>query len=334
MSFAAPVWLLTLLLVPVALAAYVWAQQRRSRYAARFTNLDLLASVVARGPDWRRHVPPALFLVALSVLLLAAARPEREVSVPKEQATVVLVMDVSGSMMATDVEPSRLVAAREAANAFLDDIPEPFRVGVVAFAESAQLALPPTDDRDLARDALERLRASGGTAMGDAILLALDAAMQLSEDEPPPADGGTPTDPGEAALPPTVLLLLSDGFSTAGNADPLDAAQRAQELGVPVFTVALGTPGGIVDIVDNNGVLRRIPVPPDEETLAAIADITGAQFFDAASQGQLKDVYEGLSSKLGYDTEEREITWLFAAVAAGLLVVGSSLSLFWFNRFP
>jgi len=329
-SFAAPVWLLALVLVPLALAAYLWAQRRRTRYAARFTNLDLLASVVRQGPDWRRHLPPALFLVALAVLLLAAARPEREVSVPKEQATVILVMDVSGSMMATDVEPSRLVAAREAANTFLDDIPDGFQVGIVAFAEAAQLALPPTADRDLAREALLRLRANGGTAMGDAILLGLDAAMLPADD----SNDSSSATPAAGETPPTALLLLSDGFSTAGAADPLDAAAEARDLGIPVFTVALGTPDGIVDVYDNNGILRRVPVPPDEETLAAIAETTGAQFFGAASEAELQDVYAGLSSQLGYDKETREITWVFAALAAGLLIAGSSLSLFWFNRFP
>lgn len=335
MSFAAPLWLLALLLIPVLAGLYLFAQRRRSRYAVRFTNLNLLANVAATRPAWRRHVPPALFLAGLGILALAVARPETDVKVPKEEATVVMVFDVSGSMNAEDVEPTRLIAAQEAANAFLDRIPEKFRVGMVSFSESARVVLPPTDDRELARDAVARLRAEGGTAMGDAILLALESIRE------PAAFGALPdgqqapgSSEGAPAAPPAVILLLSDGTSTTGASDPISAAELAAEQGVPVFTVALGTAEGYVDIVDDTGVLRRIPVPPDEATLDLIAEMTGGEFFEAASDEQLTGVYESLGSKVGFDTEKREVTWAFAGIAGLLLLAGVAASLYWFNRFP
>jgi len=335
-SFQAPFWLLLLLIVPVAVLVYVWAQGRRTKYAVRFTNLELLGTVVSDSPRWKRHVPPVLLLVALALLLTAIARPERTTQVPREQATVILVMDVSGSMNAEDVEPTRLVAAQEAATAFLGDIPEGFRVGIVSFSQYAAVALPPTHDRKLAEDALLRLRAEGGTAMGDAIQLALDAAEEPEQfgaqptPEPSPADDGE----GESNRPPSVVLLLSDGFNTAGESDPVRAAQRAAELGVKVFTVALGTPTGFVDVIDDNGRLQRVQVPPDERTLQTVAEITDAQFFSALSGDELTSVYEDLSSQIGHESEKREITWWFAGSAALFLVGSAASSLAWFNRFP
>ncbi len=335
MSFQSPLWLLLLLFVPVAIFLYAWAQGRRSKYAVRFTNLDLLGTVVAESPRWRRHVPFALMLVALALLLTAVARPEKDTKIPRDQATVILVMDISGSMNAEDVQPTRLAAAQEAATAFLGDIPAGFRVGIVSFAQYASVALPPTHDRQLAEDALARLRAEGGTAMGDAIDLALDTARDPEKFGGEPAATPTPTDgQTEADIPPTVLLLLSDGFNTAGTADPLQAAQRAKELGVKIFTVALGTPNGYVDITDPTGRLQRVFVPPDEDTLKSVANTTDAQFFSALSGDQLTKVYEGLSSQIGYDTEQREITWWFAGFAALFLVGSAGVSLAWFNRFP
>ncbi len=335
MSFQSPLWLLLLLFVPAAIFLYASAQGRRSKYAVRFTNLDLLGTVVAESPRWRRHVPFALMLVALTLLLAAVARPEKDTKIPRDQATVILVMDISGSMNAEDVQPTRLAAAQEAASAFLKDIPAGFRVGIVSFAQYASVALPPTHDRQLADDALARLRAEGGTAMGDAINLALDTAQDPSKFGGEATPTPTPTDgQAQADIPPTVLLLLSDGFNTAGTADPLQAAQRANQLGVKIFTVALGTPSGYVDITDPTGSLQRVQVPPDEATLQQVANTTDAQFFSALSGDQLTKVYEGLSSQIGYDTEKREITWWFAGFAALFLVASAGVSLAWFNRFP
>jgi Ca-activated chloride channel homolog len=337
MSFQSPLWLLALFAVAAFLVLYVIMQRRRSRYAVRFTNVNLLANVAAQRPGVRRHVPPVLFLVALALLALAIARPETEVQVPRDEATVVLVFDVSGSMNARDVEPTRLIAAQQSANEFLERIPERFRVGMVSFSHIARTVLPPTHDRDLARDAIARLRAEGGTAMGDAIMEALDALQAPSEFDALPVDpNAVPpgSSEGAEAPPPSVILLLSDGANTAGEADPIEAAQLAAQLGVPVFTIALGTNDGVVDVPDQRGIIRRVAVPPDEPTLRQIADLTGGEFSAAATDDQLARVYEGLSSKVGFDTEKSEVTWYFALAAALFLFAGASLSLFWFNRFP
>ena len=335
MSAEWPGLLWTLLLVPVALAAYVLAQRRRSRYTVRFTNLDLLANVVSAKPSWRRHVPPALYLLALAALLVSLARPQAMALVPKEQATVVLVMDISGSMNATDVQPTRLVSSQRAATAFIEQLPEKFRVGIVSFASTAQTETRPTTDRAAVHEAVASLHAEGATAMGDGIERALDVKRPSA----PPSTGGTgkpkPTTPpqggGEA---PVVVLLLSDGANTQGSAQPMEAAADAKALGVPVFTIALGTDQGMVDVPDETGNLRRIPVPPDKLTLQRIAETTGARFFAAPSSRDLKQVYRELGSKIGFVRERQEITVVFAATGLLLLVAGAAMSLVWFSRFP
>ena len=335
MSFEWPLGLLALLVVPLGVALYLFAQRRRSKYAVRFTNLDLLANVVQSRPNWKRHVPPALFMLAVAALAISLARPHANVRVPKEEATVILVMDVSGSMAATDVLPTRLQAAKIAAGAFLDAVPAKFRVGLVSFSGSASLGLPPTTDRQLAHEAVERLRANGGTAMGDALVLALDTTLQSVPDATAtPAGTRSSPDAAKGQRPPTVLLLLSDGANTLGRTDPLDAAAQAKELGIPVFTVALGTQDGVVDAEVRGGGTRRDKVPPDEATLKAIASQTGGEFYSALSNDQLQNVYKKLSSKIGYDTEKREVSWAFGAAAGVLLLAGAGLSLVWFNRFP
>ncbi|MCC7363548.1 MAG: VWA domain-containing protein [Dehalococcoidia bacterium] len=338
MSFTWPLALLLLLLVPLALLAYYAVQQRRPKYAARFTNLDLLANVVEATPGWRRHLPAALYLGALATLLLAVARPHTSIQVPKEEATVILVMDVSGSMNAEDVEPTRLAAAQDAANVLLDELPEGFRVSLVTFSTGVQTRVLPTADRDEVRAALERLQANGGTAMGDALDHALD--ITLIGDQPLDPVGGTPT-PTPTPSPsrededtPFVVVLLSDGYNTAGTTDPLDAADEAVELQVPVFTIALGTEDGVAEVTDGQGRTRTVRVPPDEETLEEIADRTGARFFSAPSAEELESVYEDLGSRIGYDSEERDISYAFAGAGVLLVIAAGALSLLWFNRFP
>jgi Ca-activated chloride channel family protein len=322
-SFEWPLLLWTLLLVPVALACYVLVQRRRMRYAVRFTNLDLLANVVERSPGWRRHVPAALTLLALAALLTGMARPQAEVSVPREQATVVLAMDVSASMMAEDVEPSRLEAAQAAASSFVEDLPENFRVGVVAFSRGAYVVSPPTDDKELAQRALTSLETETGTAIGDGISASLDSGL-LTGDGRGNAEG---------ERPPLVVLLLSDGANTVGR-DPLDAADEAHERRVPVYTVALGTPDGTVTVTDELGIPRTIRVPPAPGTLEAIADRTGGQFFDAPSEGELARVYDEIGSMVSFEKEKQEVTFAFVAGGAVLLLLGGALSALWFNRIP
>ena len=332
-----PGLLWALLLVPVALAAYLLAQRRRSRYTVRFTNLDLLANVVSAKPGWRRHVPPAFYLLALAALLVSLARPQAVALVPKEQATVILVMDVSGSMNATDVQPTRLASAQRAAASFVQRLPEKFRVGIVSFASTAQTLSRPTADRPTVYEAIESLHAEGATAMGDGIERALDVKRPPGS----PSTGSTvrpaPNPQGQQGSgedAPLVILLLSDGANTQGRAQPMEAAADAKALGVPVFTIALGTDQGMVDVPDETGNLRRIPVPPDKLTLQRIAETTGARFFAAPSSRDLKDVYRELGSKIGFVKEKQEITVVFAATGLLFLVAGATMSLVWFSRFP
>ena len=337
MSAEWPGLLWALLLVPVALAAYLVAQRRRSRYVVRFTNLDLLANVVSAKPGWRRHVPPALYLLALAALLISLARPQAVALVPKEQATIILVMDVSGSMNATDVEPTRLVSSQRAAASFVQQLPEKFRVGIVSFASTAQTLTRPTTDRAAVHGAIESLHAEGATAMGDGI----ERALEVKRPPQPPSTGTTvrpaPSPEGQqgaAEDAPLVVLLLSDGANTQGRAQPMEAAADAKQLGVPVFTIALGTDQGMVDVPDETGNLRRIPVPPDKLTLQRIAETTGARFFAAPSSRDLKGVYRELGSKIGFVKERQEVTVVFAATGLLFLVAGAAMSLVWFSRFP
>jgi Ca-activated chloride channel family protein len=340
MTFAWPLALFGLLLVPFAVAAYLAAQQRRARYAVRFTNLDLLANVVEGTPAWRRHVPATLYILGIAALLFALSRPQTSQAVPKEEATVILVTDVSGSMNATDVEPTRLAAAQEAAKALVDGLPKGFQIGLVAFNNTARLLVIPTTDKDTIDAALDTLRPNGGTALGDAIVAALDAARPVLDDGfPAPAAGAAPTPtptprPASATDKPVIVILLSDGANTTGATKPLEAAQLAADADVPVFTIALGTQAGIASVTDNLGRTRQVRVPPDEATLQQIADLTQAKFFSAPSAEDLQSIYDELGSKIGYDQQDREITFIFAAAAALFVVAAGSFSLFWFNRFP
>jgi Ca-activated chloride channel homolog len=327
-TFVSPHLLWALLLVPALLVGYLLLQRRRMRYAMRFTNVDLLANLVAASPRWRRHVPPAAFLLALAALLFAMARPQLVTEVPQEEASVVLATDVSGSMQATDVSPTRLDAAERAANRFLDRVPEKLRVGLVTFSSEAHLVVQPTDQHDVVRDSLRRLEAEGGTAIGDAVALATDLASQtpdeqLASDEAETEDG-----------PPLVVLLLSDGAPSPDTLDPIEAAQKAKAAGIPVYTIALGTDEGTVEVVDELGFTETIEVPPDRETLAEIARITGAAAFSAPTEQALDAVYDRLGSSIGYEEELREITYAFAAGGLVLLLVAGTLSALWFNRLP
>lgn len=345
MSFGWPIAFLALLIIPLAIAAYVVVQRRRPRYAVRFTNLDLLANVADKTPGWRRHVPAAMYLLALTALVFALARPERDEKIPREEATVILVTDVSGSMVATDVQPTRLGAAKVSAESLVDKLPPKFQVAVMSFATGVNTLVTPTTDRQQVIDAIERLQAKGGTAMGDAIAQAVELAA------PPPIDAATtgagtpnaaptptptpaPGAGGTKAAPKTVIVLLSDGANTAGLVQPLDAAQIAADAGVPVFAIALGTQNGIAEVTDDRGRLRRVAVPPDEDTLRAVAETTNGKFFKAPTEQDLKAVYDELGSKIGYTTQKKEVGYLFAAAAGAFVLVAGGLSLAWFNRFP
>jgi Ca-activated chloride channel homolog len=335
-SFDRPWLLLTLLVIPAAIGIYLLAQRRRMRYALTFTNLELLASV-AGGRSWRRFVPPALFLLALMSLCIAVARPHHKTRIPSERATVILVVDVSGSMQATDVKPTRLAAAQEAVRKFLDKVPKRVRVGLIAFAGEPQVATPPTSDRELVRASLDNLAffgGFGGTAIGDA----LDAAVNLGKqavENPSLAAASTPKTKDLVSI-----LFLSDGHQTRGLLEPLEGAQRAKDAGIRVYTVALGTPSGTLTrdfggpFGGNFGGPRTIPVPPDPATLRAIAQTTGGQFFNARSAEAVQSAYSKLGSRLGRVAGRSEITYVFLAAAAGLLLAAAVLSAFWSPRLP
>jgi Ca-activated chloride channel family protein len=339
-TFGQPLFLLTLLVVPLAILGYVLLERRRARYAVRYTNLAVLETVVG-GRQWRRYVAPVLLLLALATLCVGVARPRVHTTVAEERATVILVVDASGSMQATDVKPSRLGAVQEAVRLFLRHVPSRLRVGMIVFAGEPQVAAPPTTDRGLVNDAVDALGyfpGYGGTAIGDA----LGAAVELGKR----AIGQTGNAPGQtiayrlAASPPTTgghslvsIVLLSDGSQTRGLLQPLDGAQRAKEAGFPVYTVAVGTPHGVL----NRGFgpfERMIPVPPDPATLSAIARTTGGQFVNATDAKTLRDAYSRLGSELGRVPGRSEKTWAFLAGAAVLLVAAGIAGAFWSPRLP
>jgi Ca-activated chloride channel homolog len=340
MTFLAPTLLVGLLVVPVLVALYVWAQGRRSRYAIRFTNLDLLANLAPRRPGWRRHLPTALYLLAVSALAIGLARPTMVVPTPRDDATVILAIDVSGSMKAEDVAPTRLAAARAAAHDFVAGLPASVRVGLVAFATRPMTLVTPTADRAVVNAAIDGLTPRDGTAMGDALMQVLDLAeavqMGASGDgstgagDTVPGAGSTTGDAG----PAVAAILLSDGANSAGDTEPLDAAQRAASLGVPIYTIALGTAAGTVEVTDENGMPVTLEVPPDTATLQQIAETTGATAFDAPTADELKVVYDDLESRVGWTDEQQEVTWLFAAGALMAVVLAAGLSVLWFGRLP
>jgi Ca-activated chloride channel homolog len=329
--------LLALLLIPLVILALVLARRRRIRYAIRYPALDVLAGVVERERRGR-WIPAALLVLALTALLLGAARPMARVPVPRDEATVMLVIDVSGSMNADDVEPTRMEAAQRAASRFLDRLPERFQVGLVIFSSEAETLVPPTTDREAVRSALGTLNANGGTAMGDGLARALDVIEAAREEAtnggagagggpPTTADPGTtvpaPTDPNaqQPAVPPAVTLLLSDGANSAGG-DPFIQAERARQLRVPVYTIALGTAGGVLRQPNAFGGTRIQPVPPDPDSLARIAETSNGRFFEAPSSQNLTAVYDSLGSRIGFRMEEREVTVAFTA--AGLLLLAAA----------
>jgi Ca-activated chloride channel family protein len=310
-SFAAPLVLLSLLALPVLAGVYVWSRRRPGRYGVRFPGAPVLAEVVAAVPAWRRHLPAAVAALALAVLTLALARPHATVAVPVERASVVLVTDVSRSMQATDVEPSRLDAARSAAQAFVDGVPGELRVGAVAFSSTPHSIVPPSHDRERVRAHLSALDADGSTATGDALAQALELL---------------PAERDRRERPPAAVVLLSDGKTTIGR-DPVAVAREAR---VPVYTVSLGTAAGTVTS-DSGSVLA---VPPDPETMAEIAEESGGESFDVAESEELGSIYERLGSEIATRPEEREITAGFAGGGLVLLVGAVALSLRAAGRLP
>jgi Ca-activated chloride channel family protein len=316
-TFAAPLVLIGLLGIPVLVALYVAHQRDRARAAAAFATPRLTPSVAPRRPGWRRHAPMLAFALALAILVVAAARPETTVAVPINRAAIMLVNDVSGSMQATDVAPSRLVAARNAAKRFARRVPARVNVGVMAFNEKPQVLQSPTTDRAAVEAALDRLKVSGSTATGEAIQQATTVLRRV------PGEGGR--------RPPAAIVLISDGSSTRG-IDPVGAAQAAGRLHIPVYTVALGTPQGTITVPRANGGTATRSVPPDPQSLAQIARASGGRAYAAADADRLSRVYERLGSQLGRKNAKREVTAGFAGGGLALLLLGAAMSLHWFGR--
>lgn len=319
MHFADPWFLLALLALAAGVVAYVALVRRRRREAAHFANPALMANVAPSAPRWRRHLPLALYALALAGLILAVAKPTKTVAVPDERAAIMLVTDVSGSMTATDVAPDRIRAARSAAQRFLDGVPKRIRVGVMAFNDHPRTLQRPTRDRARARAALAALRPSGGTATGEA----LKAALQVLR--PPLKEGRKPA--------PAAIVLLSDGESVTGR-DPVGVAREAARAKVPVYTVALGTPSGTIQVPRGGGRGGTVtqPVPPDPATLRRIAQLSGGEAYTADDADELRVAYDRLGSQLGKKHEEREVTTWFVGGALLVAMLGAVGSLRFFGR--
>jgi Ca-activated chloride channel homolog len=320
LSFQWPEALAALAVVPLLVGLYVMSERRRAAAGARFGNPALLPNVVGRRPGLRRHVPLAVLLVALAAMIVGVARPHATVSVRREEATVVLAIDVSRSMKATDVRPSRLGAARAAAKAFLGKVPEKFQVALVSFANRAVVVVAPTEDHTLVEDGLAVLRPGEGTALGDAIAISARLGHKVQD--------------REGNQPPSAVLMISDGAQMGGTVPPGRAIRLARSLHVPVYTVLVGTPGGVVNVRIPGGFTATIRVPPNAATLRMVAQRTGGQFFTATSDSRLREVYEKLGSRLGHRRKSREISDLFAGGSAVLLLAGGALSALWFRRIP
>jgi Ca-activated chloride channel homolog len=342
MSFLWPTSLFFLIAVPVLLGLYIWSQRRRRKYALRYASLSLVKEALGRGPGIRRHIPPALYLLSVAFMLFALARPITIVKVPSQEGTVILAIDVSMSMRATDIKPDRITAAKEAAKAFVEKQGDSVKIGVVSFASDASIVQAPTLDHDLVIAAIDRLRLQRATAIGRAVLTSLDAIWEDegSEGDQPsavltqPQNPNAPQTPAKTAVPGAAkasasIILLTDGQNNQFP-PPLAIIDQAITRGIRVYTVGVGTPAGAVLSLEG----RSIRTALDETTLKQIAQDTDAQYFLATSDADLKKVYENLSTELVLRTQKTEVTALFTLVAAVFSIVASALSLLWFNRLP
>lgn len=338
MSFLWIKMLWLLLFVPLVITLYILAQRRRRKYALRYSSLSLVKEALGRGPGFRRHIPPALFLISLAAMLFALARPVATILLPTQQGTVILTIDVSGSMRADDLKPSRIEAAKAAARTFVEKQPSNVRIGVVSFSDNASIVQAPTIDREAVFAAINRLVNQRATGIGRGILTSLDAIFEepgakptpfsrdyLTLSEPTP----TPTPLPRGTFAPAIIVLLSDGVSNSGP-PPLDVVGQAANRGVRIYTVGVGSPEGTVLRFDGRSIRVRL----DEETLKRIAEKTDGDYFKAESETDLSNIYENLSTRLVFTTEKSELTAWFTGLAALLSFIAGILSLLWFNRLP
>ncbi|HKU45344.1 MAG TPA: VWA domain-containing protein [Burkholderiales bacterium] len=337
MTFVWPELLWLMLVLPLLLGAYILILRKKKKLALRYASLAIVRDAMGMGNRIKRHIPPALFLLSLAAMLLALARPQATITLPTQHETVILAMDISGSMRATDVEPNRLVAAQNAAKEFVAEQPENVRIGVVAFAGTATVAQAPTRNREDVVAAIDRFQLQRATAIGSGIIVSLAAifpnegydvgAYMYGNEKKQPSEKPAfkPVPPGSYAS--AVIILLTDGQRTTGP-DSIMAAKLAAERGVRIYTVGVGTPEG--KIIGFEGWSMRVRL--DEETLKAVADITRAEYFYAGNAVDLKKVYQALNAKLVMERKKTEVTALFAGFAALLAVISAALSLAWFHR--
>jgi Ca-activated chloride channel family protein len=334
-EFIWPFMLWVLLLVPGLIALYILAQRRRQKYALRYASLSLVKEALGRGPGWKRHIPPAVFLAGLTVMIVALARPASTVTLPAQEGTVILTMDVSGSMRAQDLKPSRMEAAKTAARSFVEKQPQGVKIGVVSFSDNAFLIQAPTSDKLAVLAAINRLTTQRGTAIGSALLTSMDAIFEEANGEgggyPPSSTEPTPTPQPlpKGVYEPAIIVLLSDGESNRGPR-PLDVVDRLAARGIRVFTVGVGSVEGTV--LSTSGRAMRVRL--DETTLKAVAEATDGQYYNASTEKDLRAIYENLSTHLVFRKQQTEITAIFTGVAVALILIGGLLSLFWFNRLP
>jgi Ca-activated chloride channel family protein len=332
MQFQWPMMLWLLLLIPLLVLLYVLAQRRRSQYALRYASLSLVKEALGRGPGWRRHAPPALFLLGLALMLLALARPASVVTLPAQEGTVILTMDVSGSMRAEDLKPNRLEAAKSAARAFVERQPTGVRIGVVSFSDNAFLVQAPTAEKEQVIAAINRLTFQRGTAIGSGLLTSLDAIFEAADIESSATLSSTlptPTPVPKGMYEPAIIVLLSDGESNRGPR-PLEIVDRVAARGVRVYTVGVGSVEGTVLHFGGRSMRVRL----DEVTLKRLSEATDGDYFNAATEQDLHTIYQDLSTQLVFRKQHTEITALFTGIATVILLAAAGLSLLWFNRLP
>lgn len=336
MSFIWIEMLWLLFLVPILAGAYFLIQRRRKKYALRYASLSLVKDAMGRGSRIRRHIPPIIFLLSMTIILVALARPAATITLPSQQGTVILTFDVSGSMRAEDIRPTRLEAAKSAALKFVEKQPRNVRIGVVSFSDNAAVVQAPTTDREAINGAINRLKAQRATGIGRGIITSLEAifeepstkSAQSSRDPlglPDPSPSPAPLPPGTYA--PAVIVLLSDGQSNVGPR-PLEVIEQAANRGVRVYTVGMGSPEGIVLNFEGRSVRVRL----DEDTLKRMAEKTDGRYYRASNETDLSKIYETLGSQIVFKIEQTELTAWFTGFAALLLIVAGLLSLLWFNR--
>jgi Ca-activated chloride channel family protein len=339
MSFQWPWMLILLLVIPLLAGLYVWSQKRRRKYVLRYSSVSLVQQAVGKGPGMKRHVPAALYLVALSAMIIALARPSREIPVLQNTGTIILTVDVSGSMQAEDVDPNRLEATKDAIHDFVERQPNGVKIGVVSFSNAGSLVAPPTTEKKQVLDAVDRLRPQEGTNMGSGLQVALDAIYAMRDTEvPSPTTNSTRTPPTPTPTPDPAgsvepinasIVLISDGQSTVGP-DPEEFAAEAASQGIKIYTIGIGTPEGTVLSIRGRNVFTRL----DETVLRSISDETQGTYFNAQDRDDLKKVYDELDRERSVENKETEITFAFAGFAALITMAAGGLGLLWFNRLP